>query len=102
MPSRRSGHIVQIWRPVKPSVATHFVEVEGWTISTTVSQSFYDVVTDQGWASAGREQPLRDAKFYAKAYARAGIKSRVILQMNSGRRCVVVQYRPKRQAVRHG
>jgi len=93
MPSRRSGHLVQISRPVGDWTVNKLVEVEGRQVSTHASPSF--VKAYGSWTAMSRELPLRDAKRYAKAYARAGFKTRVILVMNSGQTRVVTQYRPK-------
>lgn len=90
MPSSRTGHFVQIWRTTAPYGTHVYVEVEGRTVAMSVNPDSYWA----GWVHASRELPLKRATFYAKAYKRAGIKSRVIFQGHDGWR-VIKEYEVK-------
>lgn len=98
MPNRRSGHIVQIWRPVGDRRTVQFVDVEGRSVATTVSREWFD---QWEWTSMSRELDLRRAKRFAKAYARAGFPTRVIRQSAFlVNRVIVLELKPARKAVR--
>src|SRR5690349_404749 len=102
MVSRHSGHFVQIWRPLgartyampkpkRPNWRTvdhpNYVEVEGRVIQRTVAE--YPYYALDGWFYVSRELDKRRAKFYAKAYKRAGFKTRILFVGNDGSKRVV-------------
>ncbi len=91
MVSRRTGHFVQVFKPIAARDWHHpkplgpkdhrqhpnYVTVEGRTTSRTVTgyPPFHD-----GWFTMSRELPRRKAIKYAKAYRNAGFNSRVTFQ----------------------
>lgn len=110
MPSRRSGHFVQIFKPIgprafrmeKPSGSGHlheaphpnYARVEGRTTSRTVPE--YPFYAPDGWFGMSRELSRKDAVRYAKAYRRAGFHSRVLFIGNNGLSAVIDEFLPRR------
>jgi hypothetical protein len=104
MVSRRAGHFVQVFKPIGPkwysftmpkprnrrhaSEHPNYARVEGRTIERTVNA--YPPYAPDGWFYVSRELDLKRAKFYAKAYRRAGFKTRIVLMENSGKTTVVM------------
>ena len=98
MPSRHSGHFVQIWRPVFAGSRydmPDFVEVAGRTVERTISQYRYD--TAEGWTGVSRELPLREARRFARAYSQAGFPARVLFLGNGGEHKIVLALKGHRR-----
>lgn len=96
MPSRRSGHFVQIFKPLGPRGVVHsnYIEVEGRVTSRTVPE--YPFYAPDGWFGMSRELSRKDAVRYAKAYRRAGFHSRVLFIGNNGLSAVIDEFLPRR------
>lgn len=77
----KSGHFVQIWRPFSPDQWPKYVEVEGRSVATTTS--------NPRWVNTGRELDLKRARRFAKAYKRAGFKTRILFRGNDGKEKVI-------------
>lgn len=97
MPSTRTGHFVQIWRPPHDGFPKK-VEVAGRSWLTTVNPEVH--VRYEGWSNVSRELPFRRARRFAKAYARAGFPTRVVLENNNGSNDVVLELKPSRKGAR--
>lgn len=82
MVSTRTGHFVQIHRDVIPhGRKQEYIEVEGrkharWADSPVERWR----TPSNGWRNVSRELDFRRARFYAKAYKRAGFTTRIILR----------------------
>lgn len=91
----RTGHFVQIWRPiVSHGREPEYVVVEGRTVAKSVRarNPYWD---RHGWAFASRELPKNRATLYAKAYRRAGIRSRVVFRGNDMVVKIIKEYEVK-------
>jgi len=100
MPSNHKGHFVQIWRPTHgPDVWPKRVNVEGRVVATSIARDSYIAKAAEGWSFVSRELPLRRAKFFAKAYSRAGFPARIVKVDGNGER-IVYSKNPARKAVR--
>jgi hypothetical protein len=94
MPSSRTGHFVQIWRPPHDAFPEKVV-VEGRSWLTTVNPEVH--ARYGGWSNVSRELPFRRARRFAKAYARAGFPARVLFRGNDGKSDVVLELRAHRR-----
>lgn len=90
MPSRRTGHFVEIWRPMrKPGEDVRAVSVTEWekqrkevlgrsvSVFRHVNTSYATGSVEEGWQTVSRELPRRKARKIASAYKKAGFPSRV-------------------------
>jgi hypothetical protein len=99
MPSRHKGHFVQIWRPTHgKDIWPKYVDVEGRIVSTSINRDSW-AATQGGWGGVSRELPFRKARFFAKAYSRAGFPVRIVRVTVTGSE-VVYTKSPNRKAVR--
>jgi hypothetical protein len=67
------------------------VDVAGRTVGRTVSPGLFRL--NNGWTVMSRELPFRRARRFAKAYARAGFPTRVVLENNNGSSEIVLELR---------
>jgi len=99
MPSRKTGHFVQIWRPIrKDEIWPSYIEVEGRKWATTIGRGQYALA--DGWTGVSRELDLRRAKQFAKAYAKAGFPSRIKKIDGDGTRIVYTKEPNRARSVR--